>query len=91
VKDLSFTKMRGTSIEVTTIGVPNCVTHLQLGLGFAQTTNCAITEMTGTSFEDARSDYRATRICVCVCNIMIPLFRVMFLVHLFPCIMQLSL
>jgi hypothetical protein len=42
VLDLSFTKMRGISIEVTLIGVPSCVTHLFLGLGFSQTTNCAI-------------------------------------------------
>jgi hypothetical protein len=43
VLDLSITKMRGISIEVTVIGVPSCVTHLLFGLGFSQTTNCAIT------------------------------------------------
>ena len=40
--DLSFTKMRGVSIEVTMIGIPSCVTHLLFGLGFSQTTRCAI-------------------------------------------------
>jgi hypothetical protein len=42
VLDFSFTKTRGIYIEVTVIGVPICVSHLLLGLGFSQTTNCAI-------------------------------------------------
>jgi hypothetical protein len=43
VRDLSFTKMRGTSIEVIVIVVPYCVSLSWFGLGFSQTTNCAIT------------------------------------------------
>jgi hypothetical protein len=42
VLDLSFSKMRGIPIEMTVIGIPICVTHLWLWLGFAETTNGAI-------------------------------------------------
>jgi hypothetical protein len=42
VRDLSFTKTRGTSIKVTMIVVPSCFALSWLGLGFAQTTDCAI-------------------------------------------------
>jgi len=42
VLDLSITKTRGISIEVTVIGVPSCVTCLLFGLGFVLTTNHAI-------------------------------------------------
>jgi hypothetical protein len=45
VLDLSFTKLRGTYIEVKVIGVPSCVTHLVFGLGFSQATIYVITLM----------------------------------------------
>jgi hypothetical protein len=44
--ELSITKIRGIYIEATMIGVPSCITYLLLGLGFSQTTNCAIIEST---------------------------------------------
>jgi hypothetical protein len=43
VLDLSITKMRAISIEVTMIGVPSCVTCFFGGLGISLTTNHVIT------------------------------------------------
>jgi hypothetical protein len=45
------------------IGVPSCVTHLLFGLGFSQTTNCAITQNYQTNQAD---DYQEL---ICFFNI----------------------
>jgi hypothetical protein len=55
VLDLSITKTRGISIEVTVIGVPSCVTHLLFGLGFSLTTNRVINK--GDTIREGSRNY----------------------------------